>query len=95
MFDKLFAVQVSFSVITLGFCMGMIIANPEPIRISVFLPIVSHLIGVWVSATPSTLPLKQSGTSNPDDSALLNSTSPPNEETPLISNQPQGSDTNV
>jgi hypothetical protein len=47
MLDKFFISQVGFSIITVGFCMYMIITNPEASNISIFLPIICNIIGVY------------------------------------------------
>ena len=47
MFDKQFASQVGFSFMTISFCMYMIIHNPEASTISIFLPIICNLVGVF------------------------------------------------
>lgn len=43
-----FVSQIAFSVVTVGFCMGMIIRNPEPATTSIYLPIMTSIVGVWL-----------------------------------------------
>lgn len=46
--ERLFISQITFSIVTVGFCMGMIIRNPEPATTSIYLPIMTSIIGVWL-----------------------------------------------
>lgn len=54
--DKYFVSQIGFSLLTVGFCMYMIITNPDPSQISIFLPIICNVIGVW---TPNASTIKR------------------------------------
>jgi hypothetical protein len=61
--DKVFCAQLFFSISAVGFCMGMIIKSPDASTVSIFLPILSSIVGVWTpnpqgqkSSTPSVIP---------------------------------------
>lgn len=47
MFDKVFATQVGFSSVIVGFCMYMIIKDNDSNTTSVFLPIMTGIISLW------------------------------------------------
>lgn len=62
-YDKIYLTQVSFSAVTVAFCIIMIATDPTPTTTSVFLPIMTSVIGVWLPSpsnnkqvTPNVLP---------------------------------------
>jgi hypothetical protein len=55
-YDKIFLTQISFSAVTVGFCITMIAINPTPTTTSVFLPILTSVIGVWLPSPSSSKP---------------------------------------
>lgn len=96
--DRIFYFQVFITIVTMGFCIGMIIHSPDSSTTSIYLPIFSGSTLLWFQATksippPSLLPLTTQGTSQitlttPVRLTLDQSTTQeptiPNETTPLV-----------
>lgn len=46
--DKIYVTQVGFSLLTVIFCIAMIGMDPVPSTTSIFLPILTSVVGVWL-----------------------------------------------
>lgn len=85
MFDKVFYAQLTFSLVTVGFCMGMIINHPDATTTSVFMPILTSIVGVWVPSP------KQTSTTFIQSQTQVT----PNETTPLQNEPIRSNENNV
>jgi uncharacterized membrane protein len=52
--NRIFFTQVFFSVLTVSFCIGMIAHNPSTQTSSIYLPIITSVVGVWLPQPKST-----------------------------------------
>lgn len=46
--NKIYYTQIFFSFITLSFCIGMIAKDPSTQTSSIYLPILTSIVGVWL-----------------------------------------------
>ena len=51
--SRLFLVQILFSLIMVAFCISQVISNDDAATRSVYLPILTSIIGVWLPSPAS------------------------------------------